>query len=120
MEYIINGILIIFIILFVLQRVMPVKGVEQISTADLKKKVRDRNYQFVDVRTPMEFKGRHIKGFKNIPLHELKRRQEELTKDKAVILICQSGARSMRAARILKRKGFTKIMNVQGGMSSWM
>lgn len=101
-------------------RLMPTKGIKQISTADLKKEVQDKSKQFIDVRTPSEFKINHIRGFKNMPLNTLPNQAEkQLAKDKEVFVICQSGMRSMKASKLLKKQGFTKITNVKGGMSAW-
>lgn len=92
---------------------------QNIDAAGLKRIIRDRNKQFIDVRTPMEFQGQRIKPFKNIPLQALRSNIEKLDRDKEVVLICRSGARSMRAARILKRAGFTQLTNVVGGINQW-
>ncbi|NRK74194.1 rhodanese-like domain-containing protein, partial [Salmonella enterica subsp. enterica serovar Typhi] len=43
----------------------------------------------------------------------------ELSKDKEVVVICQSGMRSQNATKILKKLGFTNVTNVKGGMSAW-
>lgn len=95
------------------------KGVTNISTTELKSKLPDNNNQFVDVRTPGEFRGNHIKGFTNIPLQQLSERAErELSKDKEVVVICQSGMRSQKACSVLKTLGF-KVTNVRGGMNAW-
>lgn len=119
MEYV-TYIVIGLILLFILQRVLPTKGVMHISTTDLKEELNNKNKQFVDVRTLGEFKGNHIKGFKNIPLHQLSQKAEkELSKEKEVIIICQSGMRSQKASKMLKKIGFTKVTNVKGGMSNW-
>ncbi|HYK73427.1 MAG TPA: rhodanese-like domain-containing protein, partial [Pseudoneobacillus sp.] len=91
----------------------------QISTIELKSELTDKNKQFVDVRTPGEFKGNHIRGFKNIPLHVLTQKANELSKDMEVVVICQSGMRSQKATKVLKKLGFTKITNVKGGVSAW-
>ena len=88
------------------------------STDELKKELR-KDAHFIDVRTPGEFQNHHIKGFKNIPLHELKKRHHEISKDKETILICQSGMRSMKASKILKKLGYTRLANVRGGMNVW-
>lgn len=101
------------------QRFVPAKGVKQISTSELKGMLKDKNKHFIDVRTPAEYSGNHIREFKNIPLHEIGKKADTLSKDKEVVLICQSGMRSQNAAKALKRKGFTKILNVKGGMSAW-
>jgi rhodanese-related sulfurtransferase len=119
MEYV-NYIVIGLFVLFIVQRMLPTKGVKNISTSELKNELKDKNKQFVDVRTPGEFKGNHIKGFKNIPLQQLAQKAEkELSKDKEVIVFCQSGMRSKNATKVLKKLGFTNITNVQGGMSAW-
>lgn len=119
LEYV-NYIIIALFLFFILQRVLPAKGVRHISTTDLKEELRSKEKQFVDVRTPGEFKGNHIKGFKNIPLNQLSQKAEkELSKEKEVIVICQSGMRSKNASKVLKKLGFPKVTNVKGGMLTW-
>ncbi|CRK81520.1 Rhodanese domain-containing protein [Neobacillus massiliamazoniensis] len=113
-------IVIALFLFFILQRMMPVKGVRTITTDQLKTELKDKNKQFIDVRTPGEFKGNHIRGFKNIPLHQLDQKADkELSKEKEVIVICQSGMRSQQASKMLKKWGYTKVTNVKGGMSAW-
>lgn len=119
MDYV-NYILIGLLILFLLQRLVPTKGVRQITTSDLKRELNDKNKQYIDVRTPGEFKGRNIKGFKNIPLHQLSSKANELSKDKEVVVICQSGMRSNKATKVLRKQGFKQVTNVKGGMSAWV
>lgn len=118
MDYINYIILGLIAIVFVM-RIVPAKGVRQITTADLKLEMNDKNKQFIDVRTPAEFKARNIHGFKNIPLHQLTEKANGLSKDKEVIVICQSGMRSNKASKILKKLGFKQVTNVKGGMSAW-
>lgn len=60
----------------------------------------------VDVRTPAEFQGGHIKGSINIPLQSLDKNLAKLKKDKPIITCCASGMRSSSAKSILKSKGF--------------
>lgn len=118
MVWIFWGIVALVIIYFVYQ-MMPVEGVENITTDELKNKLRNKNIQFVDVRTPMEYNHHRIKQFKNIPLPVLRKECVKLDQEKEVVLICRSGSRSLRAARILKKAGFTNIKNVIGGMNHW-
>lgn len=120
MDYL-NYLIIALLLFFIIKRFLPVKGVTNISTAELKAVLNDKNKQFIDVRTPGEFKGNHIRGFKNIPLHQIAQKAEkELSKDKEVVVICQSGMRSQKASKMLKNLGFTKVSNVRGGMSAWL
>ncbi|MFJ7726267.1 rhodanese-like domain-containing protein [Neobacillus sp. NPDC097160] len=119
MQYL-NYLIIALFLFFIVKRFLPTKGVTNISTTDLKTVLNDKNKQFVDVRTPGEFKGNHIRGFKNIPLHQLAQKAEKgLSKDKEVIVICQSGMRSQKASKVLKNLGFSNVTNVRGGMSAW-
>lgn len=116
---IIQWIIFIFIALFVINRFLPTKGVTNIAVAEVKNKFKDKNVQFIDVRTPGEYKANHRPPFKNIPLSNLSEKLDKLDKDKEIVVICQSGMRSAKAAKLLKKQGFEKIYNVKGGMSAW-
>lgn len=97
-------------------RFKPVKGIRTVTAAELKTMLHDRDKMFIDVRTPGEYGGRHIKQFKNLPLGS---DFSKLQRDKEVIVICQSGMRSSQACRQLKKLGFEKVTNVRGGMNSY-
>jgi phage shock protein E len=65
----------------------------------------------IDVRTPQEYKGGHIKGSQNIPLDRIESQADSIAKKgKPVITVCRSGGRSGMAADILRRKG-VKVAN---------
>lgn len=104
------------VIAFIAWRMMPAKGIQTISTDQLKGIVNDKDKVFVDVRTPAEYKGRNIRQFKNIPLGS---DFSKLPKDKEIIVICQSGMRSSQACKQLKKLGYTNVTNIRGGMSAW-
>ena len=65
----------------------------------------------VDVRTPGEYAGGHIKGSVNIPLQSLGSQMAKLKKDKPVITCCASGMRSGSARAMLQSAGFTEVYN---------
>ncbi len=75
----------------------------------------------IDVREPDEYSGAfgHILGSKLIPLGSLVARLEELPKDKPLVMVCRSGARSAQATVLLKNKGIAKVANLAGGMLRW-
>ena len=106
--------------LFLVSRLMS-QGGKSITTAELKQMLaeKDKSKFYMDVRTPGEFKGNHIKTFKNIPLGDLQNRMNQIPKDKQLVVICQSGARSSAACRQLRSAGYEDIINVQGGMNQW-
>ncbi|GIN94150.1 sulfurtransferase [Siminovitchia terrae] len=107
-------------VVFIIWRMLPPRGIRQIKVDELKTMLQDKNKQFVDVRTPAEYQRNHIPGFQNIPLHMLESQaNQRILKEKEIILICQSGMRSLQACRILKKKGYMKLANVRGGMNAW-
>jgi len=84
------------------------------ATADLKSIIADGAY-LVDVRTPGEFAGGHVKGSVNIPLDLLPTQMSKLKSKKSIIVFCRSGSRSSIAKSLLEKNGFTNVIN--GG--SW-
>lgn len=75
------------------------------SKVDLKELVKN-GAMIVDVRTPGEYAGGHIKGSINIPLQNLDKGLSKLSKDKTIITCCASGMRSGSAKSLLKSKGY--------------
>jgi len=77
--------------------------------------------QLLDVREPDEFTGPlgHIEGSVLIPLGSLPDRVAELSKDKPIVAICRSGARSAHAVKFLEQSGFKRLANLPGGMIRW-
>jgi phage shock protein E len=73
--------------------------------------------QIIDVRTPGEYSGGHIKGSKNIPLQSLSNSLSKINKEKPVITCCASGMRSASAKSVLQSNGFKEVYN-GGGWSS--
>ena len=88
--------------------------VKQFCTEDVDTLPRDGSVTLLDVRTPREYAGGHIEGFRLIPVDELRERLGELEPGKPVYVICQSGLRSYIACRILAGYGF-ETHNFSGG-----
>lgn len=98
---------------------LPKKGISNITVQEVKNKLHDKHVQFIDVRTPGEYLVNHRKPFKNIPLSNLQSEAGKLDKNKEVVVICQSGVRSAKAANMLKKLGFNHVYNVKGGINAW-
>ncbi|HUC60678.1 MAG TPA: rhodanese-like domain-containing protein [Alphaproteobacteria bacterium] len=77
--------------------------------------------QILDVREADEFSGPlgHIEGAMLIPLGELARRTSELGRDRPIVAVCRSGARSAQALTILRQAGLNACANLAGGMLRW-
>jgi rhodanese-related sulfurtransferase len=79
----------------------------------------------LDVRTKAEFEGKanpdfgSLQNAMNIPLQELSNRISEIDslKDKKIIVYCSRSHRSPQASYMLGQKGFTNIINMEGGIS---
>jgi len=69
----------------------------------------------MDVRSPAEYAGGHIKKSVNVPLGTVEAYCKKLDKNKPVITCCASGMRSAAAKSTLKARGFLQVYN--GG--SW-
>ena len=69
----------------------------------------------VDVRSPGEYAGGHIKGSINIPVEVLRQNLGKLkNKNQVIITCCASGMRSASAKSILKSNGYTVVHNGGG------
>ncbi len=77
--------------------------------------------QLVDVRTTEEYAVSHLKNAQNICVTstDFKEKVASLDKEKPVYVYCKKGGRSAKAAVILKEMGFTKVYDLQGGVTSW-
>lgn len=115
----IQWIIIILLLAIGIARLLPARGIHHIDVPEAKEMRHKGNIQWIDVRSKLEYAGQRDDLFTNIPLNKLKKGADSLDKEKPVVLICQSGVRSNRAAKLLKRKGFKEIYNVRGGMTVW-
>ena len=92
----------------------------EISVTALKKRMDAKESLFVlDVRNPNEFQIGRIPGTVLIPLGDLPTRMSEVPKDREVIVHCKSGMRSGKAIEFLKSQGYSKLVNVTGGILEW-
>jgi metal-sulfur cluster biosynthetic enzyme/rhodanese-related sulfurtransferase len=74
----------------------------------------------LDVRTAAEYASGHIPRARLVPLDELEDRLGELPPRDALVLVhCAAGGRSTTACQILARQGWTRLLNLRGGMHTW-
>jgi len=67
--------------------------------------------RIIDVRTAEEFAAGHAAQSENVPLAQLQHRVSEPDPKQYLIVCCASGARSGAARRLLRRKGFERVLN---------
>lgn len=73
----------------------------------------------LDVREPWEFQTCHIAGSMHMPMNTVPARMQELEEEAPVVCICHHGARSMQVAAFLERQGFSRVINLTGGVHAW-
>ncbi len=75
----------------------------------------------LDVREDSEFKTGHVLGALHIPSGRVSGRINELEKyrNRPIIVACHSGSRSSRICSLLRKQGFEKVYNLDGGLLAW-
>lgn len=93
----------------------------KITVKELAKKMSEKNNVcLIDVRSPGEYKSVCVEGAKNVPLDQLEHAIEELQKEHELHIMCHAGGRSKQACDLLRSKGLSNIIDVEGGMQDWL
>jgi adenylyltransferase/sulfurtransferase len=87
---------------------------------ELKKRLDRGEAVFIlDVRNPEEYQICRIPGSTLVPLPSLPQRVGELDRGRELVVHCKSGMRSAKAIAFLREQGFTKLVNLKGGILAW-
>jgi len=89
----------------------------EITPAELAGKLND--VTLLDVREPYEWSVSHLEGAIHIPLKQLPQRLEEVPRDKEIVVYCRMGGRSAHAQHFMLDNGFTRVLNLTGGLTAW-
>jgi sulfur-carrier protein adenylyltransferase/sulfurtransferase len=94
-------------------------GVAQITPVELKRRIDAGEDVFIlDVREPFEYQIANIGG-KLIPQNDVPQRLAEIDREREIVVQCKSGGRSQRIAEFLVQNGYTKVVNLAGGILAW-
>ena len=94
-------------------------AIKEISAEQLKEKLRlHEEIQIIDVREPEEYAVKNI-GATLIPLATLDDNLDKIKPNVPIIVHCQGGGRSKRAAQLLMDKGFRNVVSLKGGMREY-
>ena len=96
-------------------------GSGSVSPQEATRLINHEDARILDVREPSEVKEGTLRGAVTIPLGQLDDRLSELGEDQEtpIICYCRSGARSAQACAKLRKKGFSAVHNLQGGIAAW-
>jgi len=78
-----------------------------------------QKWQLLDVREDWEIEIAAVPGSIRIPMAEVPSRQSELDDSVPVAVLCHSGVRSARVAGYLVAQGFSRVVNIAGGIDAW-
>ncbi|MEW5740649.1 MAG: rhodanese-like domain-containing protein [Myxococcota bacterium] len=94
-------------------------GYRDVAPADVK--LPAQGFRVVDVREPHEYTGElgHIPGSTLVPMQAVLAQAMSWNRDEELLLVCRSGGRSGQVAQALTRAGFSRVMNLAGGMLAW-
>lgn len=76
----------------------------------------------IDIRTPEEFKQKHLPDVKyNIDFYstDFKDKLNKLDKNGKYLIYCRTGHRSSIALQIMRELGFKDIHHIKGGITAW-
>lgn len=73
----------------------------------------------LDVREPWEFDLCRIEGAVNLPMSRIVQAVGHLDPAQETVVICHHGVRSLQVAQFLEQQGFTRVINLAGGIDAW-
>lgn len=73
----------------------------------------------LDVRTPREYAGGRIPGSVLIPMNQVPNRLAEIPRDRKVVVVCATGARSAAVTNYLQQRGYRGAVNYTRGVVDW-
>ena len=98
--------------------------VTNVTPLEAKRLLDDEGYTYLDVRTVEEFEAGHPSGAFNVPVAHAGMApngefvpvvEAAFEKDALLVVGCKSGGRSARAAEILASRGYSNVVNMDGG-----
>ncbi len=107
------------LVLFSIYKRVKYGGRTMIDKETAKKKIKEEKAILLDVRTEGEYHRGNISGSTLMPFHTIKTAAHaKIKKDRPVIVYCETGARSMKAAKMLEILGYTEVYDL-GSRAKW-
>lgn len=95
-------------------------SIESISPSGLlQRRQSGKSCDLIDVRTRAEFREVHVEFARNVPLDQLDAdsimKARNGSSGEPLYVVCQAGGRSQKACEAFQKKGYTNVVNVEGG-----
>ena len=95
------------------------RATPEIGVEELDRFLRAGGVRLLDVREAWEYRRGRVPGSLNVPLSQFARQAASLPRDKRILVICESGSRSLAATDFLLTSGFDGVASVRGGTDAW-
>ena len=97
------------------------KRVTEATPQEVQQLLKKGDVQLGDVREKNEWDEGHLPGAAFVPKSYLEQWAEDRlpSKDKPTILYCAGGVRSVMAADVLQKLGYTNVISMSGGFNRW-
>lgn len=92
---------------------------EIISLKEFKETLKKGEAQVIDLRGAAEYKAGHVEGADHVFVGTLEKNLDKVSKNRDVVIHCQSGDRAAIGYSILAKNGFKNVVNYLGGYSEW-
>ena len=96
------------------------RSANRVSPAQATQLINHQKAVVIDIRTPDAFSSGHIIGAVSFPLSEISNKSKKFEKFKInpIIVVCNAGMESPKAAALLIKQGY-RILILAGGMRAW-
>jgi rhodanese-related sulfurtransferase len=96
-------------------------GGSRVSAAQATQMINREDALMIDVRDPAEFGAGHVIGARNVPLARIDDGANDLAKrkDRPLVVYCDGGERSAKAAEALRKQGYARVTSLSGGLGAW-
>ena len=99
---------------------LPLEHTEQVTVSELDSEISaGSGLAVVDVRRQPEWNQGHLAGALHHPLDRLRETMGSLDRSRPYAVHCKSGYRSLIACSLLEQQGFSRPINVLGGLDAW-
>ena len=114
------GSLVLIIVLVIVNEIRLKAAGPELAPADAVRLIND-GATVLDVRPAAQYADGHIVGARSVPLGELGGKLDGLAKkkDRPVLVYCELGGQSAKAAATLRQAGFSQVLNLKGGLVAW-
>ncbi|MGB9428846.1 MAG: rhodanese-like domain-containing protein [Gammaproteobacteria bacterium] len=97
---------------------MPIRSLTPGEVIELRAKSPEP-MTILDVRESWEYERVHLPDCLHIPMDDIRDRLAELNPQQTYVVLCHHGNRSRQVAAFLQSRGFSKAVNLEGGIEAW-